>query len=1209
MRYLPALALLCCLVCPALAKPLPADRILEPELLTPYFSVLADPQGKLTYEGIFSPNPEERFSPLHGGFPVKASGPVWLRLVLIRAIAPGAPGYTPAHLVLDMGELPPGITRIYLPAEAGLPGAGGAVTGETVVPHEKILLPEPGITPVSVYIRMEETPGLWFSPVVGPSPLASGDFFPVELIFLGLIPAAAALCLLRAVKDRAVWPLWVALFLGCVLIQDVLPLPGAGSPFKPADLPVLLAPGLGLMILAHLGRVLLQTKKRSPGADLFLICGLFPGVALCLLPLVPGLSWLTRLFPLWALPALLFLPVGLAGLARKQSGSLGYTGACFFAVAGAVCTLAALFLPLPPLAASAWLWGLAAAGVCLTLAGSPRDDAADAETADAEDAVLHNLPPLQMDAFSRGVGSPAPAAPADAPLSLGGPARPAVPAALDLDMDAPAPKPAEPPAFADPALEFAQPPAFADPALEFAPARPVTPVEPVLDLTPVFPAAPSLDFDVTEAFRPDEREEPAAASPPVSETPLPAGPERIAVEEPAPPASFFAEAEPFEEPEPLPAPSPEEEFFQEIPAEREEVPAPKVVRSPSPADPTVISLKDEDFSAYTLDGLSTPPPSAEARNRPGAAAYIFNPQSLVREVHASVEKTATSKGLLLSWFVAPTVPPLLEGDAPNLRQALFLLMQNAVQASRRGAVQVTVRQSRETGDDDEFCPLLFSVSDNGSDRRTDAGFFQAWELASLSGGSFRVQYQPGSGTTVHFSVRFRRPTEEQIQAHYEELGAPIEPDQASVVSEPVGALAEMIADLLPSMPSRPEPDSGLPGVILAETTAGNKKLLGHYLKEYPVESASAQRPEQAQELYAARPARLVIFDADMPESDTAAAIAAIRRLESERSLPPTAIMALVGHEAQIDRMRALGCSSELHKPFGPDSLRKALAAALPDIVTAPEPAPAAELADAPPPQREDLEDRLERLILSPDFLPDSPPAASRRPAPEPAQAPAAPPVEPRPEPVFNLRPITLRILDPAQPPSETAQPRPAPEATPSLFNLSPEDVTPPAPAAAEPATPVPSVRKDDVPLLDLIITEDADEPEPAPLPTPSPAPKRTRPPGMALVGLDESVQLDMLPLVPGLIHSLRDALRLCAQGLADGGSVFVQEAAGHLAEQAESFGLEKLGKIARCVERAAEADDLEAVRTLLDDLNGVTLRYAAALQETYDTYIKGAPSA
>ena len=58
-----------------------------------------------------------------------------------------------------------------------------------------------------------------------------------------------------------------------------------------------------------------------------------------------------------------------------------------------------------------------------------------------------------------------------------------------------------------------------------------------------------------------------------------------------------------------------------------------------------------------------------------------------------------------------------------------------------------------------------------------------------------------------------------------------------------------------------------------------------------------------------------------------------------------------------------------------------------------------------------------------------------------------------------------------------------------------------------------------------------------------------------------------------------------------------------LAGRAEVFGLQKLGKIGRCVERAAEANDLEAVSTLLEDLDIVTKRYIAAIQECFQSFL------
>jgi hypothetical protein len=107
-----------------------------------------------------------------------------------------------------------------------------------------------------------------------------------------------------------------------------------------------------------------------------------------------------------------------------------------------------------------------------------------------------------------------------------------------------------------------------------------------------------------------------------------------------------------------------------------------------------------------------------------------------------------------------------------------------------------------------------------------------------------------------------------------------------------------------------------------------------------------------------------------------------------------------------------------------------------------------------------------------------------------------------------------------------------------------------------------------------------------------------------LPGLDgEAVDASLLPLVPGLIHALNDALTDAQHGRSSGKNVLVQEAAGRLAGRAEVFGLQKLGKFGRCVERAAEANDLDAVAVLLTDLDILTKRYAVALQESFQSFL------
>lgn len=102
-----------------------------------------------------------------------------------------------------------------------------------------------------------------------------------------------------------------------------------------------------------------------------------------------------------------------------------------------------------------------------------------------------------------------------------------------------------------------------------------------------------------------------------------------------------------------------------------------------------------------------------------------------------------------------------------------------------------------------------------------------------------------------------------------------------------------------------------------------------------------------------------------------------------------------------------------------------------------------------------------------------------------------------------------------------------------------------------------------------------------------------------LPGEEDSVFKDMLPLVPGLIHELSDAMQDAAKGREKKSPILVQGAAERIAGKAESFGLTKLERMARCVERAAAADDIEPMECVLADLENWVARYKEALQKLH----------
>ncbi len=146
----------------------------------------------------------------------------------------------------------------------------------------------------------------------------------------------------------------------------------------------------------------------------------------------------------------------------------------------------------------------------------------------------------------------------------------------------------------------------------------------------------------------------------------------------------------------------------------------------------------------------------------------FSATALLNDIVAAYRARALHKGLALKPHVSLTLPAVLRAPAPVIRQILLVLIDNAVKFTERGAITV-----RAAGDSSRLCftvhdtgiglteeqlawiALPFAQVDGGLSRRNTGiglGLPLAKRLASSLGGDLTISSQPGSGTTVTFSV-------------------------------------------------------------------------------------------------------------------------------------------------------------------------------------------------------------------------------------------------------------------------------------------------------------------------------------------------------------------------------------------------------------------------------------------------------------------------
>ncbi len=288
---------------------------------------------------------------------------------------------------------------------------------------------------------------------------------------------------------------------------------------------------------------------------------------------------------------------------------------------------------------------------------------------------------------------------------------------------------------------------------------------------------------------------------------------------------------------------------------------------------------------------------------------------------------ARGKGLRFSIAVDPGVPDRVTGDVRRLRQILGNLVANAVKFTERGSIDVRVTPG--PAEDGAACRLAFTVRDTGIGITEDMQdlLFQAFSqvdgsatrthggtglglalcnrLASLMGGTLRVESEPGRGSTFTLALDFRR-----------EIEAP-------------GALrGEQVAAAGPPVLPAPSTTGGRRlRLLIAEDNPVNQRVAELILARLGHVTAVAANGAEAVTAWQDGAFDAILMDVAMPVMSGLDATTAIRRLEAGAShrIP---IIALTANAMPGDRDLCFrsGMDGYLRKPIRTDELARVLEA-------------------------------------------------------------------------------------------------------------------------------------------------------------------------------------------------------------------------------------------------------------------------------------------
>lgn len=620
-------------------------------------------------------------------------------------------------------------------------------------------------------------------------------------------------------------------------------------------------------------------------------------------------------------------------------------------------------------------------------------------------------------------------------------------------------------------------------------------------------------------------------------------------------------------------------------------------------------------SVHKLANMVTSPGLVADGNLPEETEESFNLQRILRNAHDSVAASAESSGIALSWYTPPHIGQLYRGDARRLESTLSMLLESSVRSSHHGAIKVSVKRVPNSADPGH---LLFTVTDDGNGYppldRSSLALVHAWELAGRYNGYLSVESSQ-HGATIAFT------------AHFEPLGE--------------------------SRGTSTEQDQ--PHIILIGDDAEGRRQLARIVETLPYMLTETDAPPEAISNQVQKPASLVITQGRFARPAAADMIRQLVRIAREAGIK-CHTLAVTLDEKEWPLLKASGFTHAMLAPVDPEILKRTVKELTEQKVDESEHEENEQLPetlkDKTPSMLIEQNFHIAPVFEGPDWLGDPEEENGEQKSTQPDVAESAPesaggtPRESQTD-ELDIRAHSSAPEDavewigepmPVQSSEEREQrtgsqpssnnldqihvatgPTPAPgEQAPQAGFHAPEDavdwVGEPTPIVNDTSEKEPQADKRE--LLDFIVgvNQKPTQTEKAPSPVrsfvessvnmvtstissilrqkgkqemPLPAPEAP----------EEEIKARSDPAIIALLERLDASMRHANAAFAARNAPAIAESTGLIASDAEKFGLRQLARMARCIERAALANNMGALSDLLPELGIAVERNRITLAE------------